>query len=442
MRLRLTEKQIEKRISAGVKQSITIAPNTVLDIHNIGIATFSFRGQIDGERKQFKIGTYGNNGAHFLTIEQAIKKATDMKRLVLEGIDPRWAHYGETINTTDDLFSSFFATSTCSYEYDKKMYEKYIKPTIGDIKPQLLTAKHLQLVLKNIVDQGRLSIAERSLYLFRSVFSDAFENSIINKNIARKLDPRKHAGADMKKHREALTEMHLKTFFDEARQHPEIFPETTLIALSLLLIFGFRKMELLAAKWSDIDWEQQELHIWVDRSKNKLAIAVPLPDCTIPLFQRLKEVAMYSDYIFPSRRRGNTPHLHDSTLNAAINNLFGKNKRNKAYQEDILGKLGVPYFYAHDLRRTFRTLLPKFDTPEKVCESCLNHKPRGISAVYNRYKYLNQRRNAHDKMAKVILPLAGFEYKSDAKFKQVRECKISTQTNSAVWENNNYDNVA
>lgn len=443
MRLRESENKIKKRIASGVKQSLTIAPNTILDIHNKGIATFSFRAKINGKRKRFKIGTYGENGAHFLTIEDAIKKATDMKKLVLEGTNPQWAHHGETIRTTDDLFKSFFKSSTCAYTAEKRMYKTYIEPSIGDMEIAVLTTKHLQLVLKDIVERGLFSVAERCFYLFRSVFDDAFNNNIVNKNIARNLDLRKHAGGGSKKEGVALTEMHLKTFLEVAQQHPLIFPEPTMIAISLLLIFGFRKMELLGAQWKDIDWKQKEFHIWVDRSKNKLSLAVPIPDSVIPLFKRLQELAMGSDYLFPARRRSSTPHVHDSTLNAAINTLFGKNGSNKGLGENILGNLNVPYFKAHDLRRTFRSLLPKYDVSESVAEACMNHKPRGINGVYNRYKYLSQRRIVHDIVAKTILPLAGFEYCQDQQFNTARECKITSSSHSVVWSNNfNFNKVA
>jgi len=442
MRLKLTENKIKMRINAGVKQSITIASNTLLDIHDKGIATFHFRGQIDGERKRHKIGTYGNNGAHFMTLDDAIKKVTDMKRLISEGVNPLWVHYGGTIMTVDDLFQSFFEASSCSYKTEKRMYELHIKPRIGSTKVGILTTKHLQRTLKEIVEQDQLSIAQRTLYLFRSVFSDAFENSIINKNVARTLDLKKHAGGGSKGHGVALAEMHLKSFLSVAQQYPLIFPEPTMIALALLLIFGFRKMELLSAQWSDLDWEQKELHIWADRSKNNLAIAVPIPDSVIPLFKQLEVLADGSNYLFPSRRRGSTPHIHDSTINSALNNLFGKNTRNKAYQENILGELGIPYFNAHDLRRTFRSLLPKYNVDEAVGEACLNHKPRGIIAVYNKYKYLDQRRIAHDKMAKVILPMAGFEYRNEKIFNTVRTNKAFSPSPTVTWGSMNFNNTA
>lgn len=442
MRLRESENKIKKRIASGVKQSLTIAPNTILDIHNKEIATFSFRAKINGKRKRFKIGTYGESGAHFLTIEDAIKKATDMKRLVLEGTNPQWAHHGETIRTTDDLFKSFFKSSTCAYTAEKRMYEKYIKPEIGDTEIAVLTTKHLQLVLKGIVKQELLSVAERCFYLFRSVFDDAFYNSIVKKNIARNLDLRKHAGGGSKKQGIALTQMDVQKFLEVARQHPMVFPEPSLIAITMLLVFGFRKMELLGAQWKDLDWDQKELHIWADRSKNKLSLAVPIPDSVIPLFKRLQELAMGSDYLFPARRRSSTPHVHDSTLNAAINTLFGKNGTNKVIGENILGSLNVPCFKAHDLRRTFRSLLPRFGVSKEIAESCMNHKPRGVHGVYNRYDYISQRKEAHDKIAKIILPLAGFEYCEEKQDSLSRDFRI-TSFSPTAWTNNlNFNKVA
>lgn len=44
------------------------------------------------------------NGAHFMTIDDAIKEATDTKRLVSGGIYPLWVYNGQTIVTVEDLF--------------------------------------------------------------------------------------------------------------------------------------------------------------------------------------------------------------------------------------------------------------------------------------------------------------------------------------------------
>ena len=115
--------------------------------------------------------------------------------------------------------------------------------------------------------------------------------------------------------------------------------------------------------------------------------------------------------------------------------MFGKNKRNTTYSKNLLGELNVPYFIVHDLRRTFRSLLPKYEVSEAVSEACLNHKPRGIAGVYNRYNYLEQRRVAHEKMAKVILPMAGFEYYESKQFKTPRACCEHSLTQPALWAN-------
>jgi integrase len=51
----------------------------------------------------------------------------------------------------------------------------------------------------------------------------------------------------------------------------------------------------------------------------------------------------------------------------------------------------------HDLRRTFATGLARLEIPVHVTEAVLNHKSgsiRGVAAVYNRYSYDAEKRNA------------------------------------------------
>jgi integrase len=53
----------------------------------------------------------------------------------------------------------------------------------------------------------------------------------------------------------------------------------------------------------------------------------------------------------------------------------------------------------HDLRRTARTLMAEEGVTDRVAEQCLGHKIKGIEGVYNRHKYLVEKRNAFDKLA-------------------------------------------
>ena len=51
-------------------------------------------------------------------------------------------------------------------------------------------------------------------------------------------------------------------------------------------------------------------------------------------------------------------------------------------------------FTVHDLRRTARTHLAALGVAPYVAEMCLNHKPKGIEAVYNVHDYFEERRAA------------------------------------------------
>ena len=66
------------------------------------------------------------------------------------------------------------------------------------------------------------------------------------------------------------------------------------------------------------------------------------------------------------------------------------------------GKMPVDHFTVHDLRRTFRSLLASQTVPGHVAERCLNHKLKGVEGIYDRYDYLDERREALDKLSSFL----------------------------------------
>ena len=60
----------------------------------------------------------------------------------------------------------------------------------------------------------------------------------------------------------------------------------------------------------------------------------------------------------------------------------------------------IPHWTTHDLRRTATTGMARLGVPPHVADSILNHKSgtvSGVAAVYNRYSYLEERREALEK---------------------------------------------
>jgi integrase len=65
----------------------------------------------------------------------------------------------------------------------------------------------------------------------------------------------------------------------------------------------------------------------------------------------------------------------------------------------------MPAWTLHDLRRTFATGLARLEIPVHVTEAVLNHKSgsiKGVAAVYNRYSYDAEKRNAMTTWSKHI----------------------------------------
>jgi len=57
----------------------------------------------------------------------------------------------------------------------------------------------------------------------------------------------------------------------------------------------------------------------------------------------------------------------------------------------------VAHWTLHDLRRTFSTNLAGLQTPPHVLERILNHSSgtiSGIAAIYNRFRYMDEMRQA------------------------------------------------
>jgi hypothetical protein len=63
---------------------------------------------------------------------------------------------------------------------------------------------------------------------------------------------------------------------------------------------------------------------------------------------------------------------------------------------------GVSDWTLHDLRRTARSLMPRAGVSEDHAERCMAHKITGVAGVYNRYAYLEEKREALAKLAALV----------------------------------------
>lgn len=65
----------------------------------------------------------------------------------------------------------------------------------------------------------------------------------------------------------------------------------------------------------------------------------------------------------------------------------------------------VPNFTIHDFRRTARSHLAALGVDPVVAERCLNHKIKGVEGIYNRYQYYDERKQALELWADLLVSL-------------------------------------
>ena len=178
--------------------------------------------------------------------------------------------------------------------------------------------------------------------------------------------------------------------------------QTLATATKLLFMLGVRKNELLKAKWSEFNFENNFWTLPAERSKNKKSIKIPLSQPVIKLLKSLQNNQNnQSKFVFNSFHKNNTGAISSAILNIYICDLI---KHNEIIKENIT---------PHDARRFVRTTLNKIidgNATEKqfICERVLNHslQLQGVNTkilnTYLQYDFFKERKQALSKLADYI----------------------------------------
>jgi len=158
------------------------------------------------------------------------------------------------------------------------------------------------------------------------------------------------------------------------------------LALMLLLVTAQRKGEVVKAGRSEFDLNSGWWVIPRERAKNGMPHRVPLSSLAITLVKQALKLAGDSELLFHS----DTPdqYIKETALNMAI-------YRN----HDVFA---IPHFTPHDLRRTAASLITSMGYSRDIVGKILNHVETGVTAVYDRYSYDNEKKKALDAWARKL----------------------------------------
>lgn len=157
-------------------------------------------------------------------------------------------------------------------------------------------------------------------------------------------------------------------------------------AMELLILTVGRKIEVAGARWSEFDFDNVVWDVPAERMKERLPQCVPLSRQAIALLMAWKDLSPEgSAFVFPNRRSPMRPMARGS-LNALMVRLGFRDE-------------GTP----HGHRSTFSTHFNRLQRNKDVIERCLAHVHGDKSrAAYNRYEYLEERRQMLQEWADYI----------------------------------------
>jgi integrase len=147
----------------------------------------------------------------------------------------------------------------------------------------------------------------------------------------------------------------------------------------LLALTGCRRSEITELKWTELDLENGLLLLPAKRVKNRRAFTLPLPNKAIEILKAIPRQEG-QEYVFYARV-------------GPFTNFPNYKLRHDARIVLDTGKPLEPW-KVHDLRRTVRTGLSRLEIPPHIAERVLNHVKGGIEAVYDKYRYESEMRNA------------------------------------------------
>jgi integrase len=155
--------------------------------------------------------------------------------------------------------------------------------------------------------------------------------------------------------------------------------------LWLLLLTGLRSIELLKAKWADIDWDAGTL--FVGLTKNGEPLLAPLSDAALARLRIIPRIA-------------NNPYIICGMKCGKPLTNFGHPLRR------VLARAGLQNIRVHDLRRTVGSWLAQSGVSLHLIGDVLNHRDLRTTLGYA-YFQTHQRREVLNDHGSKVLSLAG-----------------------------------
>lgn len=414
----LTVKGVEAIKPGAVRREISdgALPGLYLIVQPSGAMSWAVRYRYGNRPRKMTIGPYP-----VFSLARAREAAGAALRAVSEGRDPgaeklaKVAARLDAANLATAVLDEFLQryvrvkNRESTARDTSRFIDNEVRPKWKHRQIQTITKRDIVELLDSIVDRGAPASANRVHAILRRFFNWAVERDIVQTSpVATVPAPTPEISRDR-----VLASDEIRLVWMAAERIGWPFGAM----VKLLLLTGQRRDEVSRAVRAEFDLVAENPHWTIpkERAKNGKAHVLPLPRQVVEILEGLPVVEGKAKLIFTTT--GKTPISGFSRAKQNLDDEMLALARDEAVQrgEDPETVEVKPWRF-HDLRRTAASGMASLGFPVHVVEAVLNHKSgqiKGVAAVYNRYDYADEKRQAVTAWATAVQDLVGIESKGN-----------------------------
>lgn len=340
-----------------------------------------YRRPITQKRNTLALGMYPQ-----ITLEQARIKRDEVKKMLVDGIDPaeeRNQSKQQNKANAENTFKKFAEEWLRLRELENKVdsenirrLNKDILPFIGNMPVNSLTVELLEdQVTNRIVGRGALESARRVRSIMGMILELPRKKRIISHNPAYDVTtPQPTKG----NHNAIVHEAELSELLKKMWRYKIDFPQARIqseLALKLSVYIFQRPNEVRGLLWESVDFDNAQLNFVASKTHQKHI--VPLSRQAYDILKQLEALRTTSKYVFPIAKGGADNSMSNSTIGEALKRIGYGGEHT-----------------AHGFRATAKTILKEeIEFKQDAVEHQLAHKVKDANGTaYDRTSFLRHRR--------------------------------------------------
>jgi len=393
LQLALTDAQIRAEMPGVRLRRISDGGGLLLEIDPRGGKYWLWRHRYpptkDGKQQDYRIGPYPK-----VSLRKARQTRDEQRqRMHSEGINPCVAKRQDKVErfaalqalTTFEVAARDWhgtkAAGTWSARHTGDVLlklEKDILPSLGGLPIKEITTQDCLAVLRSIERRGSPEQGKRTLGVISQIFDYATALGFCPFNPADSL--KRHAPVKQTvEHYPCISWEEFPELLQALNTNPGGADPMTLAGVHLLMLTFVRTTELIAADWSEVNWEEKVWTVPAERMKGKRGSRkehiVPLSDQTLKVLEELHNITGPDGLIFKSIRT-KTGYINNNTLNMALKRM-GFDNRMCGHGFRSLAMTNIQERLKIDLRIVDRQLA--------------HIEKNKVTAAYNRAEYWEER---------------------------------------------------